>query len=86
MTVRPKVGDIVECQFLDHVEDGGDPLEFIVWGRLVKVTRRHYEIVSWAYADPGREGGDRNEKRWTIVRKAVTRIAPMIVVPASVKR
>jgi len=29
-----KTGDIVECEFLDHVEDGGEPYRFKVWGIL----------------------------------------------------
>lgn len=81
MTTKPKVGDIVECEFLDHVEDGGDPLLFIVWGRLAKVTRIHYEIVSWAYAQPSDGDVCTNEKRWTLVKKAVNRISTMHVTP-----
>jgi uncharacterized protein YifN (PemK superfamily) len=66
----PKVGDIVECRFDDHVEDAGDVLDFIVWGRVEQVTRTKLVILSWAYAD-GTSRNDCNEKRWCIVRKAV---------------
>ena len=73
--MKPKTGQIVECEFLDHVEDGGEPLRFIVWGRLAKIGRTHYEIVSWAYADPDIDDVPANEKRWTIVKSAVLNIS-----------
>ena len=66
----PKPGDVVECVFLDHVEDGTDPIKFTVWGRLEKITRTKLVIASWAYED-GEAREDGNEKRWTIVRSAV---------------
>jgi len=72
--MKAKIGDLVECAFLDHVEDGGEPLQFKVWGRIEKKTRKHLEIVSWAYADRPSVSGDHNEKRWTIVTSAITRI------------
>lgn len=77
--MRVKPGDIVECEFLDHVEDGGPPLRFLVWGLLVVANRRHYEIISWANADPSVETLPSNEKRWTIVKAAVVRISKMTV-------
>lgn len=64
----------MEVEFLDHVEDGGEPLRFEVWGRLVVNGRKHYEILSWANADNGVEALAANEKRWTIVKSAVLRI------------
>lgn len=76
--MKVKAGDIVECEFLDHVEDGGDPIRFRVWGRVAVVKREHYEILSWTYADEKSEAGDHNEKRWTIVRAAVVRITKLI--------
>lgn len=73
--MKLKVGDIVECEFLDHVEDGGDPYRFRVWGRLATNGRKHFEIVSWAHADVGVETQPSNEKRWTIVKAAVLRMS-----------
>lgn len=78
MKPKAKHGDIVECCFLDHVEDGGDPLEFFVWGRVDKVTPRHVEIVSWAYADRDSIPGDTNEKRWTIVSSAILSLVKLM--------
>lgn len=76
--MKIKAGDIVECEFLDHVEDGGEPYRFLVWGVLAVNSRKHYEIVSWAHADPTVESQPSNEKRWTIVKAAVLRITRMI--------
>ena len=74
---RVKAGDVVEVEFLDHVEDGGEPLRFLVWGLLAVNGRKHYEILSWAGADRGVEMEACNEKRWTIVKSAVVRITKM---------
>lgn len=77
--MKPKltVGDVVAVEFLDHVEDGGDPLSFVVWGRPAKITKLHFEIISWAYADVTSPEIDTNEKRWTIVRSTVSRITKL---------
>jgi len=69
-----KTGDIVECEFLDHVEDGGEPYRFKVWGILAVKGRTHYEILSWAHADPTVTVQPWNEKRWTIVKSAIVGI------------
>lgn len=69
---------MVEVEFLDHVEDGGDPYRFFVWGVLVVSRKKHYEILSWAHADPMVEQCAHNEKRWTIVKSAVIRISKMV--------
>ena len=70
----PKVGDIVEVEFLDHVEDGAEPISFKVWGMLVVKGKKHFEILSWAYSDQKEVENPDNEKRWTIVRSAVTKV------------
>lgn len=75
-----KAGDVVECEFLDHVEDGGDPYRFIVWGILAVKGRTHLEIISWAHADPTVTVHPHNEKRWTIVKAAIVRLSRMQVV------
>jgi len=74
-----KTGDIVECEFLDHVEDGGEPYRFKVWGVLAVKGRTHYEIISWAHADPTVPVHPHNEKRWTIVKSAVLKLSRMEV-------
>jgi len=72
---------VVEVEFLDHVEDGGEPYRFLVWGILAVNARKHYEILSWAHADNDVETTAHNEKRWTIVKAAVTRITRMVPDP-----
>lgn len=67
-TPHPRVGAIVECRFLDHCE-GGDAVPCVVWGRLIARTRTAYTIVSWEA-----DGEPRNEKKWAIVRRAVSAI------------
>ena len=57
------------------MEDGGEPLRFLVWGMLIGMSKKHYEILSWAYADAKLlKEKDHNQKRWTIVKSAVERI------------
>jgi len=72
-----KLGDIVECEFLDHVEDGGPPLRFMVWGRVAVNGRKHFEILSWAGADSDIEDLPGNEKRFTIVKAAIVRVTKL---------
>ena len=79
--MKIKVGDIVECEFLDHVEDGGEPLRFLVWGRVAVSGRKHFEILSWAHADAEVETQASNEKRFTIVKAAVLRITKLQPIP-----
>lgn len=67
----------MEVEFLDHVEDGGEPYRFLVWGILAVNARKHYEILSWAHADHSIETTASNEKRWTIVKAAVIRITKL---------
>ena len=67
-----KLGQIAEIRFLDHCEgsEDGEPMEFLVWGRVSAVSRKAYEVTSWGYADAKRQG-DENETRFSIVRKAI---------------
>lgn len=70
-------GDIVECIFHDHVEDGDEAINFTVWGRIVKVSKLSYKIESWAYTDAAegeRDTNPENVKTFTIVKKAILKI------------
>ena len=74
---RIAVGDVVQCTFLDHSEDGTDVMLFEVFGRMSAITSKAYTIVSWAYvnaADRAKDSNPDNEKNFCIVRKAVTDI------------
>jgi len=70
-TPRIKTGDVVECVFLDHVEDSTEPLEFALYGRLRKTCRGYVVISCWAYNDSQNHDDDENEKRFTIVKSAI---------------
>lgn len=80
---RPKIGDIVECVFLDHCEDGSKSILFTVWGKLVKQTKTDYLIESWTYTNDSErtDSDDPNVKVWVIVRKAVKRLVKMVPSP-----
>ena len=69
-------GNIVEVHFLDHVEDGDKPLEFIVWGRVDRVRKLSLRIIAWAARDASILEGchAHTEKTFTIVRSAITKI------------
>ena len=62
-------GDIVEVRFFDHVEDG-EPIEFVVYGRVGKLTRKFVTIQCWAYPDTLDD--DHNVKAFSIVRSCIT--------------
>ena len=79
--MKISTGDVVEVEFLDHVEDGGEPLQFVVWGRLAWIGREHFEILSWAHSEPTEYDQTYNEKRWSIVRSAVKRIKKLLPKP-----
>ena len=66
-------GQIVEVTFLDHVEGGGVPLEFTVFGRLLTIDRTSLTIGSWIYADrrQKQDPRDRNIASFTILRSTV---------------
>lgn len=73
-SVKLVKGDLAEITFLDHCEDpeDDDALAFTIWGRVTEVAKTHYEITCWAYAD-GKRRADNNEKRFQILKSAITR-------------
>ena len=70
---RPIKGHIVAITFLDHVEDGDEPMECTVYGRLHKTTRNSYLIDSWTCADE--KVHEDNKKRFVILKKVVSNIS-----------
>lgn len=67
-------GKVYSVEFWDHVDGASSPLKFVVHGRLSKVTRTFIVIECWHYAGKCRNP-DANVQRYTIVRKAIARIA-----------
>lgn len=70
---RPTVLDLVEIRFMDH-SDSSHELEFLVWGRISKVTKNVYVVDSWAYPHKRGAKGDDNVIRNAIVRRAIREI------------
>lgn len=70
---RLRKGQVVAVEFEDHVEDGSQPELFVVYGEVSEVSRKFVCIDSWAYKDQKLDY-DINEKRFTIVRSAISRI------------
>ena len=71
--MTPKIGDIVQIEFLDHVEDGSELILFHVVGKLAKKTRKQYVVDSWYYAD-SKTPYDDNVKRFTIGRGLIQKL------------
>jgi len=70
--MRLKEGKLMAVRFLDHVEDGSEPADFTVYGRVAKVTDQYVCIDSWVYTDTATPY-DRNVKRFTILRSCVVK-------------
>lgn len=69
---RIRKDDLVECVFLDHCEDG-DALECTVWGKVREISATKIVVMAWVS-----DGDPENEKLWTIVRKAVTKLVRLL--------
>jgi len=65
-------GSIVEVHFLDHVENGDKPYEFVVYGRVAHVDRRSITVECWTYSDT-RERDKSNVTKYVILKSAITR-------------
>ena len=79
---RVREGEIVQVVFWDHAEGSDDVLRFEVFGRVVKVGKRHYTIDSWGYADGqavDRESERDNLKTFNILKSAVD--SAVVLVP-----
>ena len=63
-------GRLMAIRFLDHCEDGNEPCDFTVYGRVAKVAANFVCVDSWAYTD-AKEGYDRNVKRFTILTAVI---------------
>jgi len=65
-------GTAVEVHFLDHVQDGDKPYEFVVFGRVANVDRRSVTVESWTYVDT-KERDKTNVTRFVICKSTITR-------------
>jgi len=85
MGKRCRVGQIVAVTFLDHSEDHSEPITFTVYGRAARNTRTHVCVDSWEYTDQ-EAPYDTNEKRFSIVRTAISGIEVLKDCPRTRKR
>lgn len=69
-------GQLVAVTFLDHVEDGSEPMTFIVYGELSEVSKAHICVDCWCYYDPA-VPHDANEKRYTILRSTILHVSQL---------
>lgn len=70
----PAPGDVVRVVFLDHVEDSDKPLEFEVFGRILKQNATATTIGSWLFTKETNEIEDGNIKTWCIVNSTIQTI------------
>jgi hypothetical protein len=70
----PSPGDVVRVVFLDHVEDSDKPLEFEVFGRILKQNATATTIGSWLFTKEANETEDGNIKTWCIVNSTIQTI------------
>lgn len=79
------VDDVVMIEFHDHAEDcPEDAMEFMVYGRVAKVTKTSIIVHSWDFSKPEDRASNENPeniKSFTIVRKAINKITHLA--PAS---
>lgn len=73
-------GMVVKVKFLDHVEDGSEPEEFIVFGQIAEVNRKYICVDSWKYANNGISYDD-NVKRFTLLRSTILEWKKLIEEP-----
>lgn len=73
-------GMVVKVKFLDHVEDGSEPGEFIVFGQIAEVNRKYICVDSWKYANNGISYDD-NVKRFTLLRSTILEWKKLIEEP-----
>ena len=80
MAKRLRRGQVVAVTFLDHVQGGGKPILFTVYGKLVAVHKDSLTVSTWTYAETGTavkdayDFKDGNNVQFTLVRSAITRV------------
>jgi hypothetical protein len=72
-SMKPRKGQIVRIEFVDHVDGGSNLMHFVVFGRVAIVTKDAISIESWGYVSP-KMRYDCNVNRHTIIRSAIKRI------------
>ena len=71
--MKLREGKLMAIRFLDHVEDGSEPADFTVYGKVAKVADDYVCIDSWCYSDD-KVPYDRNVKRFTILTSTIQKV------------
>ena len=66
---KKHLGSVVEVRFADHCEGGREPMETLVYGRVLEVARGHVVIGGWLPLSD--DASDDSRTQWTIVRSAI---------------
>ena len=78
MIARVKKGDVVAITFDDHSR-GNESIEFVVYGRVTRQSRKDITVAFWTYSDakykPAED--DANVHGYTIVRKAIRELVTL---------
>lgn len=82
---RPKIGDIIEIEFDDHIEDSDKFIRDYAWGRVALIHKEGRKIVGytidcWAPKDPDfdRDEERQNIKSYTIHTGTIHAITVMV--------
>ena len=63
-------GKLMAVRFLGHCENGSEPCDFTVYGRVAKVADGYICIDSWVYTDT-KTPYDGNVKRFTVLTAVI---------------
>ena len=63
-------GKVYRISFDDHVEDGKNPINFTVYGKLIKQTAKSITIGCWVYTSKNKL--DSNTKYYTLLKSTIT--------------
>ena len=66
---QPRLNDIIQVTFQDHVEDSDETIRCVVYGKLVKKNNSTLTVECWTCTDP--VVNEDNNKRFSIVRRAI---------------
>ena len=66
------------------LQAGSEPIEFVVYGRVAAKTRLSLVVDCWEYLD-AKTPYDSNEKRYTILRRVVSRVVVLEPRPEGTK-
>ena len=77
---KKQLGHVVEVRFADHCEGGSEPMETLVYGRVLAVARGHVVIGGWLPLSD--DATDDSRTQWTIVRSAISGVTVLTPEPA----